>query len=50
MDGVVVVVVESAAVDLLPVRVGFEALYREEYPGLVAVATAMTGDLRDGED
>jgi RNA polymerase sigma factor (sigma-70 family) len=50
MDRVQVVVVESPEVDLLPLRVGFEALYRDEYPGLVAVATAMTGDLRDGED
>jgi RNA polymerase sigma-70 factor (ECF subfamily) len=29
---------------------GFEYVYRREYPGLVAVATALTGDLRDGED
>lgn len=29
---------------------GFEEVYRREYPGLVAVATALTGDLRDGED
>lgn len=29
---------------------GFEALDRREYPGLVAVARALTGDLRDGED
>ena len=28
----------------------FEEVYRREYPGLVAVATALTGDLRDGED
>jgi RNA polymerase sigma-70 factor (ECF subfamily) len=28
----------------------FEDLYRREYPNLVAVATALTGDLRDGED
>jgi RNA polymerase sigma-70 factor (ECF subfamily) len=28
----------------------FEDLYRREYPGLVAVATALTGDIRDGED
>jgi RNA polymerase sigma factor (sigma-70 family) len=28
----------------------FEDLYRAEYPGLVAVATALTGDVRDGED
>jgi RNA polymerase sigma-70 factor (ECF subfamily) len=29
---------------------GFEDMYCREYPGLVAVATALTGDLRDGED
>ena len=29
---------------------GFEEVYRREYPGLVAVATALTGDLGDGED
>jgi RNA polymerase sigma-70 factor (ECF subfamily) len=29
---------------------GFEDVYRREYPGLVAVATALTGDLGDGED
>ncbi len=29
---------------------GFEDVYRREYPGLVAVATALTGNLRDGED
>jgi RNA polymerase sigma-70 factor (ECF subfamily) len=29
---------------------GFEEVYRREYPGLVAVATALTGDVRDGED
>ena len=29
---------------------GFEDVYRREYPGLVAVATALTGGLRDGED
>src|SRR5262245_46005693 len=28
----------------------FEDVYRQEYPGLVAVATALTGDVRDGED
>jgi RNA polymerase sigma-70 factor (ECF subfamily) len=29
---------------------GFEDVYRREYPGLVAVATALSGDLQDGED
>ncbi len=28
----------------------FEELYRSEYPGLVAVATALTGDFRASED
>lgn len=30
--------------------IDFEDVYRREYPGLAAVATALTGDLRDGED
>ena len=29
---------------------GFEEVYRREYPGLVAVATALTGSSCDGED
>ena len=29
---------------------GFEDVYRREYPGLVAVATALTGDVRDGDN
>jgi RNA polymerase sigma-70 factor (ECF subfamily) len=37
-------------VNAVPVNLGFEPFYRIEYPGLVAVATALTGDLRDGED
>lgn len=36
--------------EFLTVTWGFEDTYRAEYPGLVAVATAMTGDFRDGED
>jgi RNA polymerase sigma-70 factor (ECF subfamily) len=36
--------------ELIAVTSGFEDVYRREYPGLVAVATALTGDLRDGED
>ena len=36
--------------ELISVASGFEDVYRREYPGLVAVATALTGDLRDGED
>jgi RNA polymerase sigma-70 factor (ECF subfamily) len=50
MDNSVVLVVQSPAVDVVTVVCGFEDLYRFEYPGLVAVATAMTGDVGDGED
>jgi hypothetical protein len=50
MDNSVVLVLESASVEFVPVVLGFEDLYRAEYPGLVAVATAMTGDKLDGED
>lgn len=41
-----------AVMSTVPVSLasGFEDVYRREYPGLVAVATALTGDLRDGED
>ena len=42
--------VESRSMELVTVTTGFEDLYRAEYPGLVAVARAMTGDRRDGED
>lgn len=39
--------IESAAmVDVTP-GAGFDAVYRREYPGLIAVAAALTGD-RDG--
>jgi RNA polymerase sigma-70 factor (ECF subfamily) len=41
---------ELRPMDVIPVRGSFEDLYRLEYPGLVAVATALTGDGRDGED
>jgi RNA polymerase sigma-70 factor (ECF subfamily) len=41
---------ELPTMDVIPVRGSFEDLYRLEYPGLVAVATALTGDGRDGED
>src|SRR5262245_9076323 len=37
-------------VDPMSLTSGFEDVYRREYPGLVAVATALTGDLGDGED
>jgi len=41
----------SSPVDTpVPVRLGFEDLYMLEVPGLVAVATALTGDRADGED
>jgi RNA polymerase sigma-70 factor (ECF subfamily) len=50
MDNSAVLVLESSAMELVPVRLGFEDLYRLEYPGLVAVASAMTGDRRDSED
>lgn len=36
--------------ELTAVTTGFEDVYRREYPGLVAVATALTGDLGEGED
>ena len=49
MDNSTVVVVHSP-MDLVTVTRGFEDLYRVEYPGLVAVARAITGDFRDGED
>ena len=43
-----------AVMSTVPVSLtsGFDDIYRREYPGLVAVAvaTALTGDLRDGED
>ena len=45
-----VLVLESAPMEMVTVTWGFEDLYRLEYPGLVAVATAMTGDRLDGED
>jgi RNA polymerase sigma factor (sigma-70 family) len=50
MDSSVVWVVQSSSMDVVAVSWGFEDLYRVEYPALVGVARAMTGDLRDGED
>jgi hypothetical protein len=44
MDNSTVSVVHSP-MDLVTVTRGFEDLYRVEYPGLVAVARAITGDL-----
>src|SRR4051794_19380267 len=49
MDNSTVLVVHSP-MELMPVTQGFVDLYRVEYPALVAVARAITGDLRDGED
>ncbi len=50
VDSSRVYVVQSMVMDVFTVVGDFEDLYRLEYPGLVAVATAMTGDNRDGED
>jgi RNA polymerase sigma-70 factor, ECF subfamily len=50
MDNSAVLVLESPSMEFVSVRLGFEDLYRLEYPGLVAVASAMTGDRQDGED
>jgi RNA polymerase sigma-70 factor, ECF subfamily len=51
MDSAGMWVIESLTVTTtIDVTPGFEELYRCEYPGLVAVATAITGDRSDGED
>jgi len=42
--------VAVVATEPMSLTSGFEDVYRREYPGLVAVATALTGDVRDGED
>jgi RNA polymerase sigma-70 factor (ECF subfamily) len=34
----------------VPLDVSFDVFYRAQYPGLVAVATALSGSLEDGED
>ena len=44
------VLVVDSPMDLVTVNQGFEDLYRVEYPGLVAVARAITGDFRDGRE
>jgi len=49
MDNSAVSVFHSP-IDLVTRTSGFEDLYRVEYPSLVAVGRAITGDLRDGED
>ena len=43
-------VVESAAMGDVAMAWGFEEVYRSEYPGLVAVAAAMTGDREGAQD
>jgi RNA polymerase sigma-70 factor (ECF subfamily) len=50
MGSSAVVGVTLIATEPVSLTSGFEDVYRREYPGLVAVATALTGDLRDGED
>jgi RNA polymerase sigma-70 factor (ECF subfamily) len=50
MDIITVCGLEWSGMDFVPVRSNFEDLYRHEYPGLVAVAIALTGDRRDSED
>ena len=42
--------IELVSVEPIVVRQAFEDLYRFEYPRLLAVATALTGDRREGED
>jgi DNA-directed RNA polymerase specialized sigma24 family protein len=46
------VVIEVGLMSTGPISLtsGFEDVYRREYPGLVADATALSGDLQDGED
>jgi RNA polymerase sigma factor (sigma-70 family) len=50
MDTCHLVVLQSDTMTTVPIIGDFETTYRAEYPALVAVATAMTGDVRDGED
>jgi RNA polymerase sigma-70 factor (ECF subfamily) len=52
MGNNVMVKIERTPVEFVPVvqLSRFEDLYRHEYPGLVAVASLLTGDPRDGED
>ncbi len=47
---VVAFVADWTHVEAIVVTRSFEDVYRSEYPGLLAVATALTGDRRDGED
>lgn len=41
---------EALVDDASYLSVGFEDLYRREYPGLVGVATVLTGDRDEGEE
>ena len=50
MDTCIPLMVHSDPVITVPLVGDFETTYRTEYPGLVAVATALTGDSRDSED
>ena len=50
MGSSAVVGVGLMATEPMSLASGFEDVYRREYPGLVAVATALTGNLRDAED
>jgi RNA polymerase sigma factor (sigma-70 family) len=50
MDSNALIMVQSSAMHIVTASWEFEDLYRIEYPALVAVATAMTGSRRDGED
>lgn len=50
MDITASAVLQSVAMTTVDLGEAFEATYRREYPALVAVARAMTGDWRDSED
>lgn len=43
-------VASDASTPVALVEANFEAFYRSEYPGLVAVATALSGRVEDGEE
>lgn len=42
--------IELMSTDLITLSWDFEGFYQLEYPGLVGVATALTGDFHDAED
>jgi RNA polymerase sigma factor (sigma-70 family) len=46
----VVARIELMSTDLITLSWDFEGFYRLEYPGLVGVAAALTGDFHDAED